>query len=142
MFAPEDSFPTTILGFDGCRSILCLAPAERGSSQCMRTTSQRRSEAPHPIYELAGPRVYPYKELLQTIAREARLQPALMPVPFALWHTLARVAEMLPRPSLTRNQVKLMQVDTTASDQSGFPELGIPPRSLEEELQAMLKESA
>jgi hypothetical protein len=34
-----------------------------------------------------------------------------------------------------------MQVDTTASNRPGFRELGISPHSLEEELQAMLKQS-
>ena len=33
-----------------------------------------------------------------------------------------------------------MQVDTTASDRPGFRELGMSPRSLEEELQAMLQQ--
>ena len=65
-----------------------------------------------------------------------------MPVPFALWHTFARVAEVLPRPPLTRNQIELMQIDTTASNQPGFRELGISPHSLEAELQAMLTQSA
>ena len=100
------------------------------------------SETPNPIYELAGPRVYSYRELLQSIAREARLRPVLMRVPFTAWYALASLAEMLPRPSLTRNQVELMQVDTTASDRPGFRELGMSPRSLEEELQAMLRPSA
>lgn len=63
-------------------------------------------------------------------------------MPFALWYALARLAEILPQPPLTRNQVDLMQVDTAASDLPGFSELGISPRSLEEALAAMLKQSA
>ena len=64
----------------------------------------------------------------------------LMRTPFALWDAVAGLAENLPRPPLTRNQVELMQIDTTASDNlSGFRELGISPRSLEEELGVMLK---
>jgi hypothetical protein len=55
---------------------------------------------------------------------------------------LAGVAETLPHPPLTRNQVELMQIDTTSSDNlPGFRALGISPRSLEEELTAMLKQS-
>jgi hypothetical protein len=47
---------------------------------------------------------------------------------------------MLPRPPLTRNQVELMQIDTTASERlPGFRALGISPRSLEDELQAILE---
>jgi uncharacterized protein YbjT (DUF2867 family) len=80
-------------------------------------------------YELAGPRVYSYRELLQTIAREAGLRPVLMRVPFTAWYALANLAEILPRPPLTRNQVELMQVDTTVSDRPGLRELGISARS-------------
>jgi hypothetical protein len=54
---------------------------------------------------------------------------------------VADVHEILPRPPLTRNQVELLQVDTTASEQPGFRELRISPRSLEEALQAMLGEA-
>jgi len=63
-------------------------------------------------------------------------------MPFALWGVLAGVAETLPHPPLTRNQVELMQIDTTASENlPGFRVLSISPRSLEEELEAMLKQN-
>jgi hypothetical protein len=63
-------------------------------------------------------------------------------MPFAFWNALAGVAEMLPRPPLTRNQVDLMQIDTTASESwPGFGSLGISPRSLEDELEAILRQN-
>jgi len=40
-------------------------------------------------------------------------------VPFPIWHSLAWIAEMLPRSALSRNQVELMEVDTVAS--AGLP---------------------
>src|SRR5262249_30636186 len=76
----------------------------------------RESKKPYPIYELAGPRVYSYEELLRTIARSAGLRPALMRMPFAFWNAVAGLAEILPQPPLTRNQVELMQIDTVASE--------------------------
>ena len=149
MFAADDEFLTTILRLlrqlpvyplfgDGRTRLqpVCADDVAAAIAHILRL-----SETPHPIYELAGPRVYSYKELLQTIAREAGLRPVLMRVPFAAWYALANLAEFLPNPPLTRNQVELMQVDTTASERPGFRELGIASRSLEEELQAMLKQS-
>jgi hypothetical protein len=66
----------------------------------------------------------------------------LMRMPFAFWNAVAGLAEILPQPPLTRNQVELMQIDTMASEnRPGFRTLGISPRSLEEELEAMLKPS-
>ena len=150
MFARDDDFLTTILSLlrrlpvyplfgDGRTR---LQPVYVDDVAAAIAQVLQLSESPNPIYELAGPRVYSYRELLQSIAREARLRPVLMRVPFTAWYALASLAEMLPRPSLTRNQVELMQVDTTASDRPGFRELGMSPRSLEEELQAMLRPSA
>jgi uncharacterized protein YbjT (DUF2867 family) len=102
----------------------------------------RQSHKPYPVYELAGPRVYSYEELLRTIARIAGLRPVLMRIPFALGDALAGLAERLPQPPLTRNQVELMQTDTTASENlPGFRSLGISPRSLEDEIEVILGQS-
>ena len=150
MFAPDDSFLTTILRLlrllpaypmfgDGRTK---LQPVYADDVAAAIAQILRQSETPHPLYELAGPRVYSYAELLRTIAREAGLRPVLMRMPFTLWYALAGLAEILPHPPLTRNQVELMQVDTAASNRPGFRELGISARSLEEELEAMLKQSA
>jgi uncharacterized protein YbjT (DUF2867 family) len=150
MFAPDDAFLTTILGLlrtlpayplfgDGRTR---LQPVYVGDVAAAIAQVLRRTQRPSPIYELAGPRVYSYEQLLRTVALTAGLRPALVRIPFALWDAAAGLAELLPHPPLTRNQVELMQIDTTASDsRPGFSQLGITPRSLEEELKAMLKHS-
>src|SRR5271170_755394 len=150
MFASDDGFLTTILRLlrvlpaypifgDGRTR---LQPAFADDVAAAITQVLRQSKKPYPIYELAGPRVYSYEELVRTIARTAGLRPVLMRTPFAFWGAVAGLAEILPRPPLTRNQVELMQIDTTASDNlPGFRELGISPRSLEGELEATLKQS-
>jgi hypothetical protein len=70
------------------------------------------------------------------------MRPVLIRMPFVLWEALASLAEMLPRPPLTRNQVELMQIDTTTSENlPGFGALGISPRSLEDELEAIFSQS-
>jgi uncharacterized protein YbjT (DUF2867 family) len=150
MFASDDVFLTTILRllrvlpayplFGDGRTRLQPAYADDVAAAIAQVL--RQSKKPYPVYELAGPRVYSYEELLRTVARTAGLRPALLRMPFTLWDALAGVAEILPHPPLTRNQVELMQIDTTASDNlPGFRVLGISPRPLEEELEAMLKQS-
>jgi NADH dehydrogenase len=90
-------------------------------------------------YELGGPRVYTYRSLLEVIARRLGKKPLLVPMPFGLWHALASVAEMLPKPPITPNQVELMQLDNVASpDAPGFDDLGISSTSLEDALPAIL----
>jgi uncharacterized protein YbjT (DUF2867 family) len=90
-------------------------------------------------FECAGPRIYTYAGLLRTIADAMQVKRPLMPMPFAVWHVVAGVAEWLPRPVITRNQVELMERDNVAAPHSaGFAELGITPRSLEEVLPTIL----
>jgi uncharacterized protein YbjT (DUF2867 family) len=148
MFAADDAFLTTILrllrslpaypmfGDGGTR----LQPVHVDDVAAAIAQILRQNQRPHSVYELAGPRVYSYEEMLRTIARVAGMRPALMRMPFALWGALATLAERLPHPPLTRNQVELMQIDTTASENlPGFRSLGISPRSLEDELKTIFE---
>jgi uncharacterized protein YbjT (DUF2867 family) len=90
-------------------------------------------------YELGGPRIYTYRSLLEVIARRLGKKPLLVPMPFGLWRALAYVAEMLPQPPITRNQVELMQIDSVASPGApGFDDLRISPTSLEDVLPAIV----
>ena len=150
IFASDDAFLTTILRL--MRSLPAypvfgdsrtrLQPVYVDDVAAAIAQILRQSQKPCPVYELAGPRVYSYEELLRTIARIAGLRPVLMRMPFAFWNALAGVAEMLPRPPFTRNQIELMQIDTTASERlPEFRALGISPRSLEGELEAILRQN-
>jgi len=90
-------------------------------------------------YELGGPRVYTYEELLEVVAHRLGKKPVLCSVPFPIWHSLARIAEMLPGSLLSRNQVELMEIDTIPSaGMPGFDALGIDPRPVEHVLEQIL----
>ncbi len=92
---------------------------------------------PAAIYELGGPRIYRYEALLRAVGGELGITPVLVPVPFWTWKVLARGAEVLPHPPVTRNQVELMAIDTVASpNHPGFTALGIAPRGIETVLAA------
>src|SRR6476660_1292288 len=150
MFAPDGAFLMTILRL--LRSLPAypifgdgktrLQPAYVDDVAAAIAQMLRQNQNPYPVYELAGPRIYSYEELLRTIAHIAGLRPVLMRMPFAFWNALAGVAEMLPQPPLTRNQVELMKIDTTASESlPGFCALRISSRSLEDELEAILRQN-
>jgi uncharacterized protein YbjT (DUF2867 family) len=150
MFAADDAFLTTILRLlrsspafpifgDGRTR---LQPVHADDVAAAIAQILRQGHQPYPVYELAGPRVYSYEELLRTIAGIAGLRPLLLRIPFPLWDALAGLAERLPQPPLTRNQVDLMRIDTTASASlPGFRPFGISPRSLEDELATLLGRS-
>jgi len=147
MFGPDDRFLTTILKllrqlpvypmFGRGRTRLQPAYVEDVAEAIGRT--MQRVETPSTIFEFGGPRVYSYEEFLRAVAHQAGLAPRLIPIPFAVWHALARASEMFPSPLLTRNQVELMQIDTVSSQEMpGFVDLGISPHSVEAILQKML----
>ena len=63
-----------------------------------------------------------------------------MPFPFSLWHVIGYVAEALPNPPLTRNQVELMGQDNISEpDAPGFEALQISPQPIENILPQMLQ---
>jgi uncharacterized protein YbjT (DUF2867 family) len=98
-----------------------------------------RTAALHRAYELAGPRVYSYRELLQTIAAVAGRQPILVPFPFALWRAIEHASEFLPNPPITANQVDLMERDNIPGfGAPGFAALGITAASIEQMLPEIL----
>jgi len=97
-------------------------------------------QVPHQIYELAGPRIYIYRALLKSLAAAARNEPLLLPFPFALWHAIGYVAQFLPSPPITRNQVELMEGDSVAAPGApGFEVLQIAPRAIEDVLPEILQ---
>ena len=143
MFGPDDAFLNTSLTllrrlpafpmFGNGRTKLQPADGEDVAEAIARAFGERR-----PLYELGGPRIYAYEDLLRTIAQKAGSKPVLFPLPFSLWQALARVAELLPNPPLTRSQVELMRIDTIAGSEPGFEALGISPRPLEDVLDLIL----
>src|SRR5712672_2502249 len=147
MFGPDDAFLTTILQL--LRRLPIYPMFGRGLTRLQPAYVEDVAEAvaralqgaeTHAVtYECGGPRVYSYEEFLRAVAHEAGLKPTLIPTPFAAWHALAGISEMLPNPPITRNQVELMQVDNVCSpEMPGFGQLGISPHSVEEILQQML----
>ncbi|MCK1735900.1 complex I NDUFA9 subunit family protein [Bradyrhizobium sp. 138] len=139
MFGPDDAFLIPLAGllrkfpvfpmFGGGQTMLQPAYVEDVGEAIARVL-----EAPQPaaVYELAGPRVYSYRGLLETVSNRLGVRRMLLPVPFAIWQTVASFAERLPQPPVTRNQIELMRLDNVASPgSSGFSELGIEPDGIE-----------
>jgi uncharacterized protein YbjT (DUF2867 family) len=136
MFGADGGFVTTVL--DLMRKLPAYPLFGRGQTRLQPASVDdvaeaivrilTRPEREPSLYEFGGPDVFTYEEFLRTVARQAGLRPLLVPFPFAAWHLLARAAEILPRPPVTRNQVELMEVDTvTSASMPGLRELGITP---------------
>jgi NADH dehydrogenase len=91
-----------------------------------------RDDAPGRTYELGGPRVYTFKELLAYMLEVTGRRRLLLPLPFKIAALQARVLELLPVPPLTRDQLELLKRDNVVSANAlGLADLGITPSPLE-----------
>jgi len=90
-----------------------------------------------PLYELGGPRVYSFRQLLEYIVHETERHCLLVPLPFELARVQALFLELLARlliatPLLTRDQVELLRRDNVVSpDMPGLKELGVEATAVE-----------
>ena len=79
-------------------------------------------------FELGGPTVYSFKEIMDLLLEVIGRKRFLVPIPFGLAAFYAWFLEFWPKPLLTRDQVKLLQRDNVVSrGMPGFKELGISP---------------
>ncbi|MBV9571945.1 MAG: complex I NDUFA9 subunit family protein [Alphaproteobacteria bacterium] len=83
-------------------------------------------------YELGGPAVYSFREILEIVLREAGRRRLLLPIPFSVAKFQAFFLQYLPGKLLTPDQVSLFRRDNVvAPDALTLGDLGITPSSLE-----------
>ena len=87
------------------------------------------------IYELGGPDVRTFKELMEFTLATAERRCLLVPVPFALLKLQAAFLQFLPKPPITPDQVELLKSDnvvSAAAHEQGrtLEALGIIPNSI------------
>ncbi|MBA4205208.1 MAG: complex I NDUFA9 subunit family protein [Polymorphum sp.] len=90
---------------------------------------------PGTVYELGGPEVKSFKECLELMLEITLRKRLLLPLPFGAAEMQARVLQLLPKPLLTVDQVKMLRVDnvvSAAAEAEGrtLAGLGINPSSL------------
>jgi len=91
-----------------------------------------RPEAAGAIYELGGPRVYSFRQLMELLLHEIRRRRLLLTLPTAIARLQASLLELLPVPPLTRDQVDLLEYDNVvAAGARTLADLGISPVAAE-----------
>jgi NADH dehydrogenase len=84
------------------------------------------------VYELGGPLIYSFRELLELMLRTIKRRRLLVPLPFAVARLQATFLQLLPVPPLTRDQVTLLESDNVvAAGALGLMDLGIHPTAAE-----------
>ena len=148
IFGAEDAFFNTLAGMARRAPFLPLFGIGRTKLQpvfvgdvadaCARVLADPSTQGK--VYELGGPRVYAYKELLQLVLKRVDRRRILVPVPFFAWDTLAAILAYLPNPPLTRDQVTLMRRDNVIEGSAlTLENLGISPVAVEEILPTYIR---
>jgi uncharacterized protein YbjT (DUF2867 family) len=95
------------------------------------------------IYELGGPEVRSFKELMRSMLAIIERKRLLLPIPFPIAKLQAAVLGILPNPPLTTDQVELLKRDNVVSeeavrDQRSLHAFGIKPQLMESVLPSYL----
>jgi uncharacterized protein YbjT (DUF2867 family) len=87
-------------------------------------------------YELGGPEVRTFKQLMEYVLAVTERRRLLVPLPFGLAKLQAYVLQLLPKPLLTPDQVELLRQDNVVSplaeaEGRTFEAIGIKPTAME-----------
>lgn len=140
VFGPEDNFFNQFAALGRLLPFLPLfgggqskfQPVYVGDVADALMAALTRADVAGRTFELGGPRVYSFKELMTlTMTMTGRRKP-LVSIPFGLAAIQASVLELLPSPLLTRDQLKQLAVDNVvAPGQPGLAALDITPTAAE-----------
>ncbi len=144
VFGPEDDFFNRFAALAQLSPVLPLIdgghtrfqPVYVGDVAAAVLRILERPETAGRTFELGGPRVYSFRELMALVLSETGRRRLLVPVPAVLASFEAWFLEFLPKPPLTRDQVRLLASDNVVG-QSGeagvgtLEELGLHPTPVE-----------
>ena len=83
-------------------------------------------------YELGGPEVATYAELMKLLLYEVRRKRLLIPVPFFIGDIQATFAELFPNPPVTRDSMKSLREDNVVSDEARtLADLGVQATAMQ-----------
>lgn len=83
------------------------------------------------LYELGGPEVMSFKAIMDYVLKLTQRKRFLAPLPFPAARAFATLAEWLPKPPLTRDQVQLLKTDNVVSEHAlTLKDLGIDAHAL------------
>ncbi len=145
IFGPEDDF------FNRFAQVACVSmalplfgggttryqPVYVGDAAEAISKVLQSDDAKGKTYELAGPRIYSFAELMTLMLSEIGRKRLLVPLPFFIADIMGAVLQYVPPlivkgPILTRDQAQLLRHDSVASaTMPGLKELEIKPTSLE-----------
>jgi NADH dehydrogenase len=124
VFGPEDSFFNRFAGLARFAPALPLigggatkfAPVFVGDVAEAVARLVDRGEADGKTYELGGPEVLTFKQLMQFTLNTIERRRLLIPVPWSVARLQGLILGLLPKPLLTADQVELLKSDNVVSE--------------------------
>ena len=132
VFGPNDDFFNRFAGIARLSPVLPLVggghtrfqPVFAGDVAAAVAKAVAGATEPGSIYEIGGPEVFTFKELMEFVLATTERRRLLMPLPFGLAKLQAAVFELaskiplrvLSKPLLTRDQVELLRYHNVVSD--------------------------
>jgi NADH dehydrogenase len=139
VFGPEDNFFNRFAGMARMSPVMPvisgatrLQPVYVGDVADAVMAALARADAAGALYELGGPRVWSFRELLGYIMQQTLRHRMMLDVPMGLARLQARFLELVPGKPLTRDQLLMLARDNVvAAGVPGLAELGLVPTPIE-----------
>ena len=139
IFGADDGFFNKFAGMAkslGMLPVICgdtkMQPVYVGDVADAIHAAIENDDAQGQTYELGGPKVYPFKELLEIVNDITEQDVPLITVPIQMAYFQAFFLGMLPNPMVTMDQLRMMEKDNIASgDLPGLNELDVQATPVE-----------
>ena len=144
IFGPEDNFFNQFAAMSRLAPALPLiggghtkyAPVFVGDVAEAIAVLVDRAEASGKTFELGGPEIFTFKQLMQFTLDTIGRKRLLLPVPWTAAKILGSVLGLLPKALLTADQVELLKADCVVSEEAlkegrGLESFGISPSSIQ-----------
>jgi NADH dehydrogenase len=144
VFGPEDDFFNKFAALARILPMLPLIggghtrfqPVFAGDVAAAFAAAVAGESKPGTTYELGGPEVLTFRELMDYVLATIERRRVLMPIPFWLAKLEATFLQFMPTPLLTPDQVELLKRDSVVSDAAAresrtLHALGIVPTSMQ-----------
>jgi len=136
VFGPEDSFFNRFGQMAAISPVLPLVgentrfqPVFVGDLAAAIANAVENGAVAGQTFELAGPTIYTFRELMELVRRETGRHPALLPVPWPIAKLIGIAGDIqakLMAPTLTSDQVELLRHDNVPAEGSlGLAALGV-----------------
>ncbi len=82
-------------------------------------------------YDIGGGQIYSFKDLMSVLLAEIGRHRLLIPIPFFAARIIGAIAQFMPKPLLTLDQVRLLEKDNVVEGEDGLKVFGIAPQPIE-----------